>query len=244
MGPSQRTSIQAAPLDRQRAFTLLFREKTYAAVWNWLRRLGVPRRDRLDIAQDVFLAGYQSFPTYDPLRARPERWLNRITVHVAAHYRERAHHRREEFTSEDEPGIADESPDAEQQMEAEQTRLLIMERLAELQPGERTILVEHDLEEVPMLTVAERYGIPLSTAYKWRARALLALRALMEERGHGDKPLPGSAARRVKKARAAACRKPPAPPRPPRPLPGPLPVVVGKAASAAQSVTFSAPACL
>ncbi|WP_437625866.1 RNA polymerase sigma factor [Sorangium sp. So ce1151] len=174
-------------MDRQRAFVRLFRGKTYDSVWNWLKRLGVPRRDRRDILQDVFLAGYQSFPTYDPLRARPERWLNRITVHVAAHYRDRAHHRREELSSGDAPRVVDERPNAEEQMDAEQTRSLILTRLSSLDAAERRILIEHDIDGVPMATVAEQHGIPLSTAYKWRTRAISSLRALLEE----PRPAPG-----------------------------------------------------
>lgn len=202
------------PLDRQRAFVRLFRGKTYDSVWNWLRRLGVPRRDRRDILQDVFLAGYQSFPSYDPLRARPERWLNRITVHVAAHYRDRAHHRREELSSGHAPRrVADERPNAEEQIDAAQTRSLILSRLRSLQAEEQRILIQHDIEGVPMATVAEQHGIPLSTAYKWRTRALASLRALIEEpraeRRHQRPPRPTAsnvaeaAARSAKGARSA-----------------------------------------
>ncbi|MGK4006021.1 sigma-70 family RNA polymerase sigma factor [Sorangium sp. So ce1036] len=214
------------PLDKQRAFVRLFRGKTYASVWNWLRRLGVPRRDRRDILQDVFLAGYQSFPTYDPLRARPERWLNRITVHVAAHYRDRAHHRREELSSGGGPRVADERPNAEEQIGAEQTRSLVLSRLRSLQAEEQMILVEHDIEGIPMAMVAEQHGIPLSTAYKWRARALTSLRALMEEpraeRKRRRSPRPGArdAGGRGPRpaapvARAAGPARPAAPGRPP-----------------------------
>ncbi|WP_437592654.1 RNA polymerase sigma factor [Sorangium sp. So ce1000] len=182
MGQPHRTLTPSMPLDRQRAFVRLFRGKTYDSVWNWLRRLGVPRRDRRDILQDVFLAGYQSFSSYDPLRARPERWLNRITVHVAAHYRDRAHHRREELSSGHAPRrVADERPNAEEQIDAEQTRTLILSRLRSLATEEQRILMEHDIDGVPMATVAEQHGIPLSTAYKWRTRALASLRALLEE---------------------------------------------------------------
>lgn len=200
---------QSLPLDRQRAFIMLFRGKTYESVWNWLKRLGVPRRDRWDILQDVFLAGYQSFPTYDPLRARPERWLNRITVHVAAHYRERAHHRREKLSPGDDPSVADERPSAEEQLDAEQTRSLVMERLEALHAEERMILVEHDIEGTPMASIAEQHGIPLSTAYKWRARAIASLRALLEEqpRAGGRRrrpPPPGASAPRGRAARAQA----------------------------------------
>lgn len=236
------------PLDKQRAFVLLFREKTYVAVWNWLRRLGVPRRDRMDLAQDVFLAGYQSFPTYDPLRARPERWLNRITVHVAAHYRDRAHHRREEFNTEEDLGFPDERPSAEEQIDAEETRLLVMERLGELPAEERAILIEHDLEEVPMQAIAARHGIPLSTAYKWRSRALVALRALMEEHLRGGKrrrPLPQTTAGRPPRTppsqgRDAVAPRSPAPRRPRR-APSPLGVAMNTALIADRGIPLSAP---
>ncbi|HTN83030.1 MAG TPA: sigma-70 family RNA polymerase sigma factor [Sorangium sp.] len=195
-------------MDRQRAFVRLFRGKTYDSVWNWLKRLGVPRRDRRDILQDVFLAGYQSFPTYDPLRARPERWLNRITVHVAAHYRDRAHHRREELSSGDAPRVADERPNAEEQMDAEQTRSLILTRLSSLEAEEQRILIEHDIDGVPMATVAEQHGIPLSTAYKWRTRAIASLRALLEEprAAPGRRPTPRAAASRAGELTARPAR--------------------------------------
>ncbi|XXX80482.1 sigma-70 family RNA polymerase sigma factor [Sorangium sp. So ce134] len=206
------------PLDRQRAFVRLFRGKTYDSVWNWLKRLGVPRRDRRDILQDVFLAGYQSFPTYDPLRARPERWLNRITVHVAAHYRDRAHHRREELSSGHAPRrIADERPNAEEQIDAEETRSLILSRLGSLQTEEQRILIEHDIEGVPMATVAEQHGIPLSTAYKWRTRAIASLRALIEEpraerkRQRPPRPAGSHAGQRAPRPATAAGEREPAP---------------------------------
>ncbi|WP_437319950.1 RNA polymerase sigma factor [Sorangium sp. So ce385] len=215
------------PLDRQRAFVRLFRGKTYDSVWNWLKRLGVPRRDRSDILQDVFLAGYQSFPTYDPLRARPERWLNRITVHVAAHYRDRAHHRREELSSGQAPRrVADERPNAEEQIDAEQTRSLILSRLGSLQTEEQRILIEHDIEGLPMATIAEQHGIPLSTAYKWRTRAIASLRALIEEpcaerkRARPPRTAGGDAGRPAPRPAEAAAAREPAP-RPAEPAPRP-----------------------
>ncbi|WP_437970302.1 sigma-70 family RNA polymerase sigma factor [Sorangium sp. So ce260] len=231
------------PLDRQRAFVRLFRGKTYDSVWNWLRRLGVPRRDRRDILQDVFLAGYQSFPTYDPLRARPERWLNRITVHVAAHYRDRAHHRREELSSGRAPRrIADERPNAEEQIDAEQTRSLILSRLGSLQTEEQRILIEHDIEGVPMATVAEQHGIPLSTAYKWRTRAIASLRAQIEEPRAGRKrpprPAGSDAGQPPRRPAKAASEREPAP-RPAKTAPPSPAAGRGPAARAARAAAAS-----
>jgi RNA polymerase sigma-70 factor (ECF subfamily) len=176
-------SGRSRPLDRERAFALLFRKKTFASVWQWLKRLGVTVRDRGDVSQDVFLAAYTSFHTYDPLRARPERWLNKITVHVAAHYRARALHRREELTPEDLLDDAvDEAPGPEEQLEGHQARLLVLELLHKIDADAGAVLIAHDIDGIPMAEVAEQLGIPLSTAYKWRTRAKARLREALDDR--------------------------------------------------------------
>jgi RNA polymerase sigma factor (sigma-70 family) len=151
-------------------------------VWRWLERLGIPVRDRSDVRQDVFLAAHQSWSTYNPLRARPEGWLNQITVHVAAHYRSCARHRREVLISGDVDEVADGTPGASDLMADEQRRLMVLELLHTLDADLRALLIAHDLDEVPMAEVAEQFGIPLSTAYKWRARALAAFHEAAEKR--------------------------------------------------------------
>jgi len=189
MGRSCRKPGQTGPINRERAFQLLFRRKTLAAVWHWLERLGVPVRDRRDVSQEVFLAAYASFPTYNPLRARPERWLNKITVHIAAHYRDRALHRREDLT----PGdllddTVDETPGPYEELEGHQTRLLVLDLLYDIDMDTRAVLIAHDIDGIPMAEVAEQRGIPLSTAYKWRARAKAQLREAWSQSRAGGGP--------------------------------------------------------
>jgi RNA polymerase sigma factor (sigma-70 family) len=169
-------------MDKERAFKLLFRSKTFASVWHWLDRLGVPLRDRRDVAQEVFLAAHQSFHTYDPMRSRPERWLNKITVHIAAHYRDRAQHRREELTAEDFIDLVDERPAPDVLMDVEQDRRKVMDLLDKIDVELRSVLLAHDIDDIPMAEIAVQHGIPLSTTYKWRVRALNALQAALEER--------------------------------------------------------------
>ncbi|HSN96712.1 MAG TPA: RNA polymerase sigma factor [Candidatus Nanopelagicales bacterium] len=174
---------QNGPLDRERAFEILFREKTFSSVCHWLDRLGVPLRDRHDVAQDVFLAAHQGFHTYDPMRSRPERWLNKITVHIAAHYRDRAQHRREELTADlllDH--LVDEGPRADEMIQQEETRLEVLDVLQGIDIGLRSVLIAHDIDGIHMEDIAAQHGIPLSTAYKWRARALMAFAAALEKR--------------------------------------------------------------
>lgn len=169
------------PLDRERAFTFLFRQKTFKCVWRWLRRLGVSARDRHDLRQEVFLAAHRSFHAYDPARARPERWLNRITVHVASHYHERAFHRREELTA-DPARALDRSQGPHEQVESDEEHRLLLELLYVLDVNARAVLVAHDIDGIPMVEIAQRIGIPVSTAYKRRARGMAALKEAWRER--------------------------------------------------------------
>ncbi|XYH93648.1 RNA polymerase sigma factor [Sorangium sp. So ce1128] len=183
---------QGGPPEKERAFELLFREKTFALVWRWLTRLGVPLRDRGDLAQDVLLSAYLSFDNYKPEISRPERWLNRIAVHTAAHYRERAQHRYEELVSEEEfPVLVDQSKTPDELMISDQERLMVLELLHHLDVDAHSILVAHDLDGVPMADLAQQRGIPLSTAYKWRARALALFHDIVAKRRREDRKKEG-----------------------------------------------------
>ncbi|MGK3992373.1 RNA polymerase sigma factor [Sorangium sp. So ce1024] len=183
---------QGGPPEKERAFELLFREKTFTLVWRWLTRLGVPLRDRGDLAQDVLLSAYLSFDNYKPEISRPERWLNRIAVHTAAHYRERAQHRYEELVGEEEfPVLVDESKSADELIVSDQERLMVLELLHRLDVDAHSILVAHDLDGVPMADIAQQRGIPLSTAYKWRARALSMFHDLVTKRRREDRKKEG-----------------------------------------------------
>lgn len=183
---------QGGPPEKERAFELLFREKTFVLIWRWLTRLGVPLRDRGDLTQDVLLSAYLSFDNYKPEISRPERWLNRIAVHTAAHYRERAQHRYEELVHEDEfPILIDESKGADELMISDQERLMVLELLHHLDVDAHSILVAHDLDGVPMADLAQQRGIPLSTAYKWRARALAMFHDVVAKRRREERKKEG-----------------------------------------------------
>jgi len=162
---------------KERAHAYLFRETTVRKVWGWLERLAVSLRDRKDVSQDIFKSAVESWHTYDPKRARPERWLNQITVHVAAHYRDRALHRREElgfeWPTDDDTEPEDPAPSVLDRMSTEQRRRLVLEAIMAIENERlRVVLVAHDVDELPMAEIAKGLSVPLSTAYKWRARAL------------------------------------------------------------------------
>lgn len=174
------------PRTHEQAYIFLFSSKTYRLVRSWVKRLKVPYHDRKDVVQDVFAAALRTFENYNPEQGRPERWLNRITVYTASHYWERIKRRRE-IISRDccaseyfAPLVKDYSPSAEEQLHQERIRINLKRNLDELHPDEKDILVQHDLEEIPMLNIARLKGIPLSTMYKWRNRGLLSLRNAWE----------------------------------------------------------------
>ncbi|MGK4000016.1 RNA polymerase sigma factor [Sorangium sp. So ce1024] len=169
-------------------------------VRRWLRLLGIPRRDRRDVAQNVMLAAHESFGNYDPARGPPDRWLNRIAVHIASHYAERARRRVEEPLPDDFDAELDE-PSAEEQMIAECDRLLALSVLRELDGALSAVILAHDIEGVPMADFATQSGIPLSTAYKRRTRALSVFQYMIAQRlasmdggdlPNGLRPAPGS----------------------------------------------------
>ncbi|WP_437624518.1 sigma-70 family RNA polymerase sigma factor [Sorangium sp. So ce1151] len=160
--------------ERAAAHARLFCPKLVRAVLRWLARLGVPPCHRSDVAGQVWLNVWESWPRFDPQRGRPECWLNAITVHVASHYHERAQHRREELVGQVE--VLDSAPDASAVMERDIIRASTIDAVNALDPELRSVLMAHDLDGVPMAQVAEDAGLPLSTLYKRRTRAIGVLR--------------------------------------------------------------------
>lgn len=188
-------------MDREQAYRYMFRERTYRAVRKWVRRLGVPARDRADVAQDVLLAGLKSFPTYDPERSRPERWLNRIAVHVVAHYRELARHRWEELGA---PlDREDERPRADEELAAVEGAAELQQMVDALPAPEREVIIAQFFREDALIGLAAESGISYSTLYKRGLRGMRALRLDAEQR---DGARRGTLARRRGATACAASR--------------------------------------
>ncbi|WP_437894228.1 RNA polymerase sigma factor [Sorangium sp. So ce124] len=72
--------------------------------------------------------------------------------------------------------LPDPAPDAFASMEADSIRTGAIDAVNELDPQLRFVLRAHDLDGIPMAQVAEDAGLPLSTLYKRRTKALGALR--------------------------------------------------------------------
>ena len=146
---------------------LFDRELSY--VFCSLRRLGVPDRDREDLANEVFFRVFQRLADFDPTRpARP--WLFAFVVRVAAEHRSRAQARHEELGGGDDVAqhaVAAPSSDAG---EARDTNALVAAALDTLDLDKRAVLVLHDLDGHSVPEISEALGIPEGTAYS-RLRA-------------------------------------------------------------------------
>lgn len=145
-----------------------------ARLRRWLYGLLIPKQDREDVAQDATMQALRSADTYDPSKSRPERWFNRIALHVAAHWHQRARHRHEVLQA-DPPELEAEELPADVALAQEEDRLTLLEALQSVPLELRAIVVAHELHGIPMRDVAKRSGVPVSTAYKWRAQGLAAL---------------------------------------------------------------------
>ena len=125
-----------------------------------LRRLGVPRDDVEDLAQEVFLILYQTWEKYDP--SRPLRaYLFGIAFRVAAaHGRKR---RREVLRAAMDLGDLGPRPDRE--LEAKQARALVLSALERVPLPRRAVFIMHDIDRLPMSEIADTLSIYLFTGY-------------------------------------------------------------------------------
>jgi RNA polymerase sigma-70 factor (ECF subfamily) len=133
-------------------------------VWNALRRLGIPERDRTDVAHDVFVAVHRQLETYDASRpVRP--WLFGFAFRCASDYRRKAHRVHEVLAHEgDTP--ANEMPSTRPPADdVLGTNDLLSKALDALDVEKRALIILHELEERPVPEISRALGIPLQTVY-------------------------------------------------------------------------------
>jgi RNA polymerase sigma factor (sigma-70 family) len=183
---SEEPSHRNKPVTKEHARELIFCDESYSRVVKLLGRLRIPESYRADLAQDAFFSAYATFHTYDPQRGSPERWLNAIVVHTASKFNALARHRREVLAEDDDALCAgkmeDEDSRADALLQSEQERLWVLDTIHDIDPHLRAVLIAHDIDGRPMREIAEQCGMPCSTAYKLRSRAIAALANLLSMR--------------------------------------------------------------
>ena len=145
-------------------------------VWIVLRHLGIPEADLEDVVHEVFLKVHGRLADYDPDRPiKP--WLFGFAYRVAIGHRRLARNRLELL------GVPVEAVDpvagADERMVAGQDRALLEAALETLEPDRRTVLLLHDVDEVPIPAIAGELGIPVNTAYSRLRLARADLAAAM-----------------------------------------------------------------
>lgn len=149
-------------------------------IYRSLRRLGTAPAEVDDLAQDLFMALRRSWSKYDPERPlRP--YLFGIAFRIAsAHQRKRG--REVAFGIVE---VDDEGPGPEDALVAKQGRALLLAALERIPLPRRTVLVMHELDDVPVASVASILSIPLFTVYsrlrKARRELEAAIRRLLKE---------------------------------------------------------------
>lgn len=125
-----------------------------------LRRLVTDRSEVDDLAQEVFLVLHRRWAEYDPSRPlRP--YLFGIALRIAlAHQRKRC---REVPVGTVELG--DDDPGPEDALSTKQTHALLQAALERIPIQRRTVLVMHELDDVPVSEVATALSIPRFTVY-------------------------------------------------------------------------------
>lgn len=135
-------------------------------VMRTLKYHSVAERDLDDVCQEVFIVVFRKLPQFDasrPIRA----WIYGICMKVAAAYRRRARHRREVLVRETPDDIAACSTPGSDVVSTPQL-VALLERLDE---DKRTVLVLHEIEELPMNEIALIVDCPVKTAYSRLAAA-------------------------------------------------------------------------
>ncbi len=132
-----------------------------------------------DLVQEVFLRAWKGLPKFRQT-AKFSTWLYRIAWNLATDQRQASAQRRNQLQS-----LTEKSPT--QQPAPDLMNLhyqdLVQRGLANLSFDHRTILVLHDLEEVPQKEVAEILDIPVGTVKSRLFHARASMRQFLQQQG-------------------------------------------------------------
>lgn len=173
--PSDDELVREALAGDERPFEVLLRRHE-ATVVRVLRLLGVPARDRDDVAQEIFLRVFRYLGGFRP--GRPfSGWIYRITVNAAHDYRARAG--RAHLDEVEWPAYLDEAAGDvaahDRRDEDRELRHRLEAALAVLSERERAVFVLRELEGLSTREVGRSLGITGITVRRHLGRARRAL---------------------------------------------------------------------
>lgn len=161
----------------QQSFRLLYRRHQQRVRSILYQMCGLSTLD--DLVQEVFLRAWKGLPRFQQT-AQFSTWLYRITVNVASDQRQSFARGRShlQVLSNQTPTQAD-GPDLINLHYQD----LVQRGLSQLSLDHRSVLVLHDLEEVPQKEVSEILGIPVGTVKSRLFHARSAMRKYLEAQG-------------------------------------------------------------
>lgn len=152
-------------------------DEHYLFVWRSLRRLGIPKGEADDVAQEVFLVFSRKLDAVEVGAERP--FLFRCAANFAMHAR-RANLRRRSLQEKAAILESDQAhPSVEDDAERQEEIALVDTLLAELPDELRDIVVLCELEEMTLAEAAVVLGIPPGTAASRMRRARVELSACL-----------------------------------------------------------------
>lgn len=167
------TRAVAAPGQALPATLAQIYDTHFAFVWRNARRLGVPKANADDVAQDVFLIVQRRIGDYDG-RASMQAWIFGILVRVVRDHRRSFRRKGARHVPLEPDALRDCSQPAEptpSELAERSERVRLLDRLlGEIDEEKRTLLILSELEEWTLREIAELFGSNVNTIHS-RLRA-------------------------------------------------------------------------
>ena len=152
-------------------------------VLSWVIRLGGPRMDSEDVAQEVFVIALRRIHTFRG-DAKVTTWLFAITRNVVNNRRRRLAIRR--FVGMDRiESLPDENASTDDYLHRKQQRRLVQSALECLPQKQREVIVLMDLEERSANEASEMLGVPPGTIYSRLHYARKAFTSALKSQNSG-----------------------------------------------------------
>lgn len=158
-------------------FAQLF-ESHAGFVWRVLRHHGIAERDLPDAAQETFIVVHRRMAEHETHRSAVRTWIFGIARNIARNH-VRLHRVQHEVPTSELPDNVDVAPLPDAMLDSARARAALERVMPRIEEAQRTVLLLHDLEEIPMRDIADAEGIPLATAYSRLRLGRAKLNALL-----------------------------------------------------------------
>ena len=174
------TALDAVGSGDRRALQTVYRLTATKLFAVCLRILG-ERGEADDVLQEVYMTVWRKAGTFDPALSSPMTWLiaiarNRAIDHLRAHGQNRHMDPIEEAVE-----LADDKPTADAALQSAQEQAQLQRCLDTLAGHERAALRGAFFDGNTYEELAERMKVPLGTMKSWIRRAMIKLKACLEQ---------------------------------------------------------------